>query len=98
MLDIDSWLMSCRVIGRTVEAELLSHLCRRAGELGCSRIRGTYIPTAKNGMVKEIFGKFGFEKVSDTDGTTVWEYDLAAKGPITNGFIENVDDLATAAT
>ena len=49
-------------------------------------------------MVKEIFGKFGFEKVSDTDGTTVWEYDLAAKGPITNGFIENVDDLATAAT
>jgi len=98
VLDIDSWLMSCRVIGRTVEAELLSHLCRRAGELGCSRIRGTYIPTAKNGMVKEIFGKFGFEKVSDTDGTTVWEYDLAAKGPITNGFIENVDDLATAAT
>lgn len=89
-LDIDSWLMSCRVIGRTVEAELLSHLCRRAEEMGCTRLRGTHIPTAKNGMVKEIYAKFGFEKVSDINGTTVWEYDLSQNGPITNDFIENI--------
>lgn len=91
VMDIDTWLMSCRVIGRTVEAELLSKICARAVQMGCTKVRGTYIPTAKNAMVKEIYGKFGFKKVMDDNGTTVWEYDLQAQGPITNGFIENVD-------
>jgi FkbH-like protein len=93
VLDIDTWLMSCRVIGRTVEAELLSKLSDRAQQMGCRTLRGTYIPTAKNGMVKEIFARFGFKKVTDDNGTTIWEYDLASQGPITNGFIQNVDSL-----
>ncbi len=89
VLDIESWLMSCRVIGRTVEAELLSQMCRTAEQMGCTRLRGTYIPTAKNVMVQEIFSRFGFEQVSRSEGgETVWEYDLAAHGPIENGFIE----------
>ena len=93
VLDIDTWLMSCRVIGRTVEAELLGKLCAAAKQAGCSRLRGTFIPTAKNQMVKEIFGRFGFAMVSDDNGTTVWEYDLTVQPPITNGFIENVDSF-----
>lgn len=87
-LDIDTWLMSCRVIGRTVEAELLSHISRAAQRLNCTKLRGTYIPTAKNMMVKDIFSRFRFACVSDNDGTTVWEYDLHENGPIENGFIE----------
>jgi FkbH-like protein len=87
-LDIDTWLMSCRVIGRTVEAEMLKHLCRRAEQLSCTSIRGTYIPTAKNIMVKEIFGEFGFVLVADDGGTTTWIYELPAKGQIENEFIE----------
>jgi FkbH-like protein len=92
-LDIDTWLMSCRVIGRTVEAELLSKLSDRARQMGCRVIRGTYIPTAKNGMVRDIYGKFGFRKITEDNGTTIWEYDLEAQGPITNGFIQNVNSL-----
>ena len=97
-LDIDTWLMSCRVIGRTVEAELLSHLCQEAPRLGCARIRGTYVPTAKNAMVKDIFSTFGFvrQTTAGCDGATQWEYDLAASGPITNGFIEGVQDHRSA--
>ena len=86
-LDIDTWLMSCRVIGRTVEAELLSHLCAAAERMGCTRLRGTYIPSAKNMMVSDVFSRFGFEQIADDEGTTQWEYDLAALGPIVNGFI-----------
>jgi FkbH-like protein len=92
VMDIDSWLMSCRVIGRTVEAELLSHVSEAAARLGCTAIRGTYVPTAKNGMVKEIFAQFGFEKTATAaDGTTTWMYDLKAKGPIVNGFIQRLE-------
>lgn len=91
VMDIDSWLMSCRVIGRTVEAELLSHVSEAALRMGCTAIRGTYVPTAKNGMVKDVFAQFGFSNTSAApDGTTAWLYDLRARGPIVNGFIERV--------
>lgn len=86
-LDIDSWLMSCRVIGRTVEAEMLGHLCRKAAELGCTSLRGTYVPTARNAMVKDLFARLGFELLDDEGGTTTWGYDLRARGAIGSGFI-----------
>ncbi|MCC6239319.1 MAG: HAD family hydrolase [Phycisphaerales bacterium] len=93
ILDIDTWLMSCRVIGRTVEAELLSQLTHQALAMGCKTIQGTYIPTAKNAMVQDIFAKFGFTRTAEDHGTTVWQYDLTRQAPITNDFIEKVGRL-----
>jgi len=90
-LDIDTWLMSCRVIGRTVEAELLKHLCAAAERLDCKILTGTYIPTAKNAMVKNVYDKYGFALVAECDGTTTWTYDLQKQGPIKKEFIETVD-------
>jgi FkbH-like protein len=86
-LDIDSWCMSCRVIGRTVEDDLLNHLCRRAVALGCDRLRGTYIPTPKNQIAQDVYERFAFSLVDEQDGTTMWEYDIRAQGPIENEFI-----------
>jgi FkbH-like protein len=91
LLDIDTWLMSCRVIGRTVEATMLEYLCQRAEQLGCTAIRGTYIPTAKNTMVKDIFGEFGFDLLSESEGTLTWIYSLPTKGPIANEFIKRTE-------
>jgi FkbH-like protein len=97
-LDIDTWLMSCRVIGRTVEAEMLAHLCGVARRLGCTVLRGTYVPTARNGMVSGIYERFGFRRVGEEDGEMAWEYDIGVQGPIANGFIapwkEELDDAA----
>jgi FkbH-like protein len=87
LLDIDTWLMSCRVIGRRVEATMLAYLCQRAEQLGCTSIRGTYISTAKNGMVKNIFAEFGFELIGESGDTFIWLYDIRTKGSITNEFI-----------
>ncbi|MEM7228639.1 MAG: HAD-IIIC family phosphatase [Planctomycetota bacterium] len=87
-LDLDTWLMSCRVIGRTVEDAMLATLSHAALELGCTALQGTYVPTAKNGMVKDIFERFGFAPVDATDGTTVWRYDLVANGPIESSYIQ----------
>ncbi len=89
VLDIDTWLMSCRVIGRTVEAEMLQYLCGIANERHCSSLRGTHIPTARNALVQDLFDRFGFEHVgAGENDATIWEYDLAASGPIHNEFIE----------
>jgi FkbH-like protein len=62
-LAIRDWLMSCRVLGRGVEGLLMNRVVERARELGLSRVTAEYIPTAKNGMVRNFFRQFGFEKV-----------------------------------
>jgi FkbH-like protein len=88
VLDIDTWLMSCRVIGRTVENEMLARLCSAALERGATRLNGTFIPTAKNVVVKDVFERLGFTLLSSDSGTTTWEYDIDQKGPITSEFIQ----------
>jgi FkbH-like protein len=95
-LDIDTWLMSCRVIGRTVEAEMLAQLCQRAAERGCRFLRGTYVPTAKNGMAKDVFERFGFEREKEDDGVTTWLYDLEASGAVASPFIASADTVTAA--
>jgi predicted enzyme involved in methoxymalonyl-ACP biosynthesis len=46
---------------------------------GWRRIRGQFIPTAKNGMVREFFGRFGFEKTrEDSAGSAEWLLDATA--------------------
>jgi len=89
-LEIDTWLMSCRVLGRTVEATMLQYLFERATEFGCTSVQGRYIPTAKNAMAKDVFAKFGFHLVEESGGFSVWSYDLMGNPPIKNEFIEVV--------
>ncbi|MGN0578981.1 MAG: HAD-IIIC family phosphatase, partial [Ruminiclostridium sp.] len=75
-LHIDLWLMSCRVLKREMELAMLDRLVEECRKKGIERIFGYYYPTAKNGMVKELFGSFGFTKIADEEGNTVWELPL----------------------
>jgi FkbH-like protein len=59
---IDTFLMSCRVIGRQVEDSLVDRICRDAAKAGCTSISAEYIPTAKNNLVAGFWDKMGFEK------------------------------------
>ena len=73
-LHIDLWLMSCRVLKRDMEQAMLDTLVEKCRQNGISKIRGYYYPTKKNGMVRELYGIFGFAKISeDENGNTVWE-------------------------
>jgi FkbH-like protein len=63
---IDTWLMSCRVLGRQVEPTTLNLVSLAAGKLGARQLIGEYIPTKKNGMVKDHYAKLGFA-VMETD-------------------------------
>ncbi len=73
-LHMELWLMSCRVLKKEMEFAMLDTLVAEAKQKGVKRIVGYYFPTAKNGMVKDLYDKFGFTKVSeDETGNTVWE-------------------------
>ena len=72
--DIHLWIMSCRVLKRTMEQLMRNALLEAAKDAGVKTLRGYYYPTAKNGMVKDLLGELGFDKVSeDGEGNTVWE-------------------------
>src|SRR5258707_2253823 len=60
---IRDWLMSCRVLARGVEQQLMNMVVAEAQSRGCTRVRGEYTRTAKNGMVSEFFAQFGFTMI-----------------------------------
>lgn len=68
-LFIDTWFMSCRVLKRGMENFTLNTLVDYARKNGFKKIVGEYLPTLKNGMVKEHYPNLGFEKIeaADTD-------------------------------
>ncbi len=72
--DIETWLMSCRVLGREVEKMVLLEILRHARTAGISKLRGTYRPSNRNQLVIDHYSKLGFSKVGEDDtGSTHWE-------------------------
>jgi FkbH-like protein len=57
---VDLWLMSCRVIGRGVEEYMFNRLVEAALREGGRIVRAQYIPTTKNGLVKDLLPRLGF--------------------------------------
>lgn len=81
-LYIDTWLMSCRVLGRQVEPTTLNLIAQEAKKLGARRLVGEYIPTKKNGMVKDHYARLGFTVMeTKPDGGNVNVLDLASFTP-----------------
>jgi len=75
---IDTWLMSCRVLGRRLEEAVLAHIALAARAGGATALIGQFIPSAKNAMVADHFAKLGFMPAGTAaDGTTTWRLDLA---------------------
>lgn len=81
-VEIDEYLMSCRVLQRGVESFTMNAIFAHAARLGAKRVVGQYIPTRKNDMVKDFFKGFGFEKVADGEGGgTTWALAVGAWRP-----------------
>ena len=69
---IDTWLMSCRVLGRQVEPTTLNLVAAEAMRLGAGRLVGEYRPTKKNGMVANHYTRLGFDPVGTNDDGGNW--------------------------
>ncbi|MCI8402812.1 MAG: HAD-IIIC family phosphatase [Lachnospiraceae bacterium] len=78
-VDIDLWIMSCRVLKRDMECAMADKLVEECRRRGIKKIIGHFYPTAKNSMVKEFYGMQGFDKIGeDETGNSKWE--LALEG------------------
>src|ERR1017187_1802005 len=74
--EVDTLLLSCRVIGRTVETALLAHLAESAAQRGRKRLEGWFLPTKKNAPARDFYQQHGFEwQVTNCEGS-LWTLDL----------------------
>jgi FkbH-like protein len=94
--DIDTWLMSCRVLGRKVEHMVLREILEHARAKGVRKLVGTYRPTDRNKLVIDHYARLGFTKVRKEDsGLTRWELVVEGADPerapmkvVSQGFAE----------
>jgi FkbH-like protein len=78
---LDTWLMSCRVLGRQVEEATLNIVDAEACRLSATTLVGEYLPTAKNAMVAELYPRLGFAPEAAANSGQVWMLDLALFAP-----------------
>jgi FkbH-like protein len=74
--EIDTFLLSCRVIGRTVETALLSHVASGAISRGCQQLSGWFLPTKKNAPARDFYSQHGFQLQKQNGEGTLWTLDL----------------------
>lgn len=78
-LEIDTWVMSCRVFGRQLEFEALNIAVEEARRRGIRSLLATYVPTARNGVVQDLYSTLGFSQTNRSalaDQSTHWYLEI----------------------
>jgi FkbH-like protein len=89
LVSIDNFLLSCRVFSRGIEQACLGAVLRQAERAGARAVVGHYRPSAKNGMVRDLYPRYGFTPVpsegrddeggaDDDSGAVAFRHDLTA--------------------
>ncbi len=76
---IDTFLLSCRVLGREIERVMAANILEQAGSAGAESVTGRYIPTQKNAMVKDFYKSISFSAAAETEGAENWVFTIGAK-------------------
>lgn len=79
VLEIENWVMSCRVFGRQLEHEAMNIAVETARARGVRAFRATYIPTKKNAVIEDLYQDLGFtcaNATMPTNGPTHWHLAL----------------------
>jgi FkbH-like protein len=80
--DIDTLLLSCRILGRKIEYYFLKFILNYLLEKGVKEVIGTYIPTPKNGQVSDFYLKCGFTEISRVENMVKYAIMLNEKLPM----------------
>jgi len=74
--EIDTFLLSCRVIGRTIETAMLGFVAEKSRATGANLLQGWFLPTKKNAPVKELYASHQFRPIASEKDGTLWSLDL----------------------
>lgn len=93
---IDTWLMSCRVLGRGMEKFMLDRLIEAAAIRGVKHIEALYVPTPKNSLVKDLYGRLGFRRMNDSSRETPYIRDVPSPLKVAANHIRSVGNSPVA--
>lgn len=75
--EIDTFLLSCRILGKGIEVAFAQKVCAMLAESGVDLLKAKYIPTTKNAQVKDFYEKCGFTcQVENEDGSKEYSMNL----------------------
>lgn len=94
VLQIELWLMSCRVLKRDMEYAMMDTLVKQCRDCGIRQIYGYFYPTAKNAMVKDFYALQGFEKLEeDVEGNAKWSFRIPEQYTLKNQVIKVMESF-----
>jgi FkbH-like protein len=70
VLIVDSFLVSCRALGRGVEDALWAAMLRRVDRQRVRRLEAEYVPTAKNSIVSDLYDRLGLQRIEHNPSLT----------------------------
>jgi FkbH-like protein len=89
--EIDSFLLSCRVLGRGVEQAVLAWICERARDRGVSDLRGMVVETPRNGPCRDVYAQAGFNAGTQQG---MWRLDLLVALPRWPSWLQHHEELS----
>ena len=90
--EIDNFLLSCRVIGRTIETAFLATIAHAAQKSGATKLVGQFVPSKKNAPAVEFYAAHGFIKTHECDVGSNWALPLPNKELSIPTWIEIISD------
>jgi FkbH-like protein len=90
-VDIENFVLSCRVFSRGIEQACLSAVLRHARAGGATAVTGTYRPTAKNRGVRDLYPRHGFALVTGDAAECTYRHDLADIVPAPGHIVLHTD-------
>lgn len=87
-IDIELWIMSCRVFKRDLEKVILDELVKQCKTRNISIIRGYYEKTEKNSYVENLYPSLGFKEIKKYDNSSIWEYYITPEYKYKNKVVE----------
>lgn len=74
---IDTFLLSCRILGRRAEETLLAYIINEAKNAGAKYLHGEFIPSKKNEPALQFYKNNGFIKMHNGELIETWDFDLS---------------------
>ena len=76
MCEIETFLLSCRVIGRTIETVMLGFLVKTSKTMGARFLQGRFVPTEKNMPARDLYSSHQFQPIASEGDATLWSLNL----------------------
>lgn len=91
---VNTWLLSCRVMGRTVERAIFVHLVDWLKVRNVRALIGEYIPTPRNRPVENLYSELGFTIMGPVHKDSQYYQYLLQKPYIDNKYVQVIQEEA----